>query len=35
MAGNTELARAEAIRQVEAGADMILVSVGAFGIDEK
>jgi 5-methyltetrahydrofolate--homocysteine methyltransferase len=35
MAGNTEPARAEAIRQVEAGADMLLVNVGAFGIDER
>ncbi len=32
--GNMEPIRAEAARQVEAGADVLLVSVSAFGIDE-
>ena len=34
MEGNTEPAKQEALSQVAAGADMILVNVGAFGIDE-
>ncbi len=34
LAGSTEAAKREALSQVAAGADMILVNVGAFGIDE-
>jgi 5-methyltetrahydrofolate--homocysteine methyltransferase len=34
-AGNTELVKAEAARQVAAGADILNVSVNAFGIDER
>lgn len=32
--GDMELIRAEALKQVEAGADILMVSVAAFGIDE-
>ncbi len=34
ISGNMEPIREEARRQVEAGADILIVSVGAFGVDE-
>jgi 5-methyltetrahydrofolate--homocysteine methyltransferase len=34
ISGDTEPIRQEAIRQVEAGADILIISVAAFGIDE-
>jgi 5-methyltetrahydrofolate--homocysteine methyltransferase len=34
LAGNMEPIRQEAIKQVEAGADILIISVAAFGIDE-
>jgi 5-methyltetrahydrofolate--homocysteine methyltransferase len=34
VSGNMEPVRAEAIKQVEAGADILIVSVAAFGVDE-
>jgi 5-methyltetrahydrofolate--homocysteine methyltransferase len=34
LSGNMEPIRQEAVRQVEAGADILIVSVNAFGIDE-
>jgi len=33
-AGDLEIVRKEAVAQVEAGADIIDVSVGTFGVDE-
>ena len=34
VSGNMEPIKAEAIKQVEAGADILIISVAAFGIDE-
>ncbi|OPY66633.1 MAG: 5-methyltetrahydrofolate:corrinoid/iron-sulfur protein co-methyltransferase [Syntrophorhabdaceae bacterium PtaU1.Bin034] len=34
ISGNMDPIREEAVRQVEAGADILVISVGAFGIDE-
>ncbi len=34
ISGNMEPIRKEALAQVEAGADVLIVSVAAFGIDE-
>ena len=33
-AGNMEIVRKEALAQAQAGADMLDVNVGAFGVDE-
>ena len=34
ISGDMEPIRQEAIKQVEAGADILIISVAAFGIDE-
>lgn len=34
MSGDMKPIREEALKQVEAGADILIISVGAFGIDE-